>query len=263
MSPKTRSCDGRAPERTQPASVSDVPISAPPFVVGLHHASTLATSSSAGCSALRHRFGPKLGNIALVPLGVDMGVFHPGPGAIREDGVFHLSSAEARDMTSVVVRAYAQALHLAPDLPDLLIAGDPGAQGRRICEAARACGVEHRLRLLGRIPDEELRRHYASAALCVQPSLYEGFGLQPLEALACGAPLVVFPEPAVQEVVGDAALITRDRGESTLARGMAQLWFDAAKRSHLRDRGPKRAATLSWSRTATLLADLLVEMRDR
>ena len=230
---------------------------------GLHHAAALATSSSAGQSALTHRFGLPAGSIALVPLGADLTVFHPEAGAIREDGIFHLSSTEARDMTTVVVRAYAQALSLAPDLPDLVIAGNLGAQGRKVHEAARACGVDQRLCLLGRISDEELRRRYATAAVCVQPSLYEGFGLQPLEALACGAPLVVFPEPAVVEVVGQAALVTHHCDDTSLARSIAELWCDEPRRSHLRRCGPPRAAELSWQRTATLLADLLVELKCR
>ena len=111
-------------------------------------------------------------------------------------------------MTTLVIRAYARALSLAPDLPDLLIGGSLGAQRERICEVARQTGIDRRLHLLGRISDEDLRECYASAALCVQPSQYEGFGLQPLEALACGAPLIVFPEPAVVAVVGDATIVT-------------------------------------------------------
>jgi glycosyltransferase involved in cell wall biosynthesis len=227
---------------------------------GLHHASVLATSSSACQSALRNRFGPDLSKIAVVPLGVDTELFHPNSAAIRDDGIFHLSSTEARDMSTVVVRAYARALSLTPDLPDLLIAGELGGQRERICDVARECGVDRRLHLLGRISDEALRQRYASAALCVQPSLYEGFGLQPLEALACGAPLVVFPEPAVEEVVGEAAIITRDRNETSLAECIARLWSDKSQRANLRENGRRRATFFSWVRTARLLADLLVEM---
>lgn len=165
-------------------------------------------------------------------------------------------------MSTVVVHAYAKALSLAPDLPDLSIGGNLGAQHERIYGAALESGVDRRVHLLGRISDEELRQRYASAALCVQPSQYEGFGLQPLEALACGAPLVIFPEPAVEEVVGDAAIITHDCKELSLAESIARLWHDESQRSTLRERGPRRAASFSWVRTATLLADLLVEMGD-
>ena len=160
----------------------------------------------------------------------------------------------------MVVRAYARALSLAPDLPDLFIGGNLGAQYEHICHIARETGVEQRLHLLGRISDEELRQRYASASVCVQPSQYEGFGLQPLEALACGAPLVISPEPSVQEVVGDAAVIARDSSEISLADCIAKLWCDKAQMSSLRKQGPTRAAQFSWERTSTLLADLLLKL---
>ena len=174
---------------------------------GLHHASLVATSSPVCRSQLTNRFGPHLGRISVIPLGVDTQLFHPNLSDIGGDSIFHLSSTEARDMSALVVRAYAKALSMAPDLPDLVIGGNLGSQYKRICSTAREIGVDQRLHLLGRISDEELRQHYASAAMCVQPSQYEGFGLQPLEAIACGAPLVILPEPAVQEVVGDVAVV--------------------------------------------------------
>ena len=176
------------------------------------------------------------------------------------ESIFHLSSTETRDMSTLVVRAYARALSVAPDLPDLFVGGNLGTQYESICHAARESGVEQRLHLLGRISDEELRQRYASATLCVQPSQNEGFGVQPLEVLACGARLIIFPEPAVQEVVGDVAVVTRDDSEHFLAEAIAQLWNDKDQRSTLRENGRKRATRFSWERTSTLLADLLVSM---
>jgi glycosyltransferase involved in cell wall biosynthesis len=198
--------------------------------------------------------------MSVIPLGVDTKIFHPNPSDIGGQNIFHLSSSEARDMSMLMVRAYARALSMAPDLPDLVIGGDLGSQHERICSTARETGVDQRLHLLGRISDEELRRRYASAAMCVQPSQYEGFGLQPLEALACGAPLVILPEPAVEEVVGDVAVIARESNETSLAHSIGQLWHDKDEMTSLRKKGPERAALFSWDRTSTLLADLLVNV---
>jgi glycosyltransferase involved in cell wall biosynthesis len=227
---------------------------------GLHHASFVATSSFVCRSQLKNRFGPHLGNISVIPLGVDTKIFHPNSSDMGRESIFHLSSSEARDMSTLMVRAYAKALTMAPDLPDLVIGGNLGSQHERVCSTARETGVDQRLHLLGRISDEELRQRYASAAMCVQPSQYEGFGLQPLEALACGAPLVILPEPAVQEVVGDVAVIAREGNENSLAHCIEQLWRDKAEMSSLREKGPERAALFSWERTSTLLADLLVHV---
>ena len=229
---------------------------------GLHHASFLATSSSVCRSQLENRFGSRLGGVSVIPLGVDTQLFRPNPSVIGNESIFHLSSTETHDMTALVIRTYARALSLAPDLPDLFIGGNLGAQRDHICEVARQTGVNRRLHLLGRISDEKLREHYASAALCVQPSQYEGFGLQPLEALACGAPLIVFPEPAVEEVVGDAAIITDCCNEASLSQCIARLWNDESQRLALRENGPKRAAIFPWTRTASLLANILVDMQE-
>jgi hypothetical protein len=70
----------------------------------------------------------------------------------------------------------------------------------------------------------------------------------------------VFPEPAVEEVVGDAAMITDDCSEFSLSQSIARLWNDESRRLALRENGPKRAAKFPWTRTATLLANILVEM---
>jgi glycosyltransferase involved in cell wall biosynthesis len=93
--------------------------------------------------------------------------------------------------------------------------------------------------------------------MCVQPAKYEGFGLQPLEALACGAPLIVFAEPAVEEVVGDAAIVVPERTESALGDAMAKLWANPELRASLREAGPKRAQEFTWAATARRLHLLL------
>ncbi len=76
------------------------------------------------------------GGIDVIPLGVDSQLFHPNLSGSGGESIFHLSSTEARDMTTLVIRVYARALSLAPDLPDLLIGGSLGAQRERICEVA-------------------------------------------------------------------------------------------------------------------------------
>jgi alpha-1,3-rhamnosyl/mannosyltransferase len=82
------------------------------------------------------------------------------------------------------------------------------------------------------------------------PSLYEGFGLPPLEALACGAPVLCGDTSSLPEVVGDAALRVDTRSVTALAGGLAQLLGDTALRQRLREAGLQRAANFSWRRTA-------------
>jgi glycosyltransferase involved in cell wall biosynthesis len=224
----------------------------------LFRARPLVTSCDAIADELQHRFGADLKVSAIVALGVDAEIFHPDGARPREDAVFHLGSIDARDQTPLVVAAYAKAVKVRPDLPELLIAGRLGQREALVLAAAEHHGVANRVQLLGYISDEELRQRYAHSALCLQPARYEGFGLQPLEALACGAALVVFPEPAVKEVVADAALVAPTMTEGALADAILKLWADAPLRSSLREAGPKRAAPFTWAATAAGLHELLL-----
>ena len=100
------------------------------------------------------------------------------------------------------------------------------------------------------MPDEELPALVAGAALFVYPSLYEGFGLPPLEALAAGVPVVTSNSSSLPEVVGDAALLCDPLNPADIARQMAAPLRDEHLAARLRDAGPRRAARFSWRRTA-------------
>ena len=100
----------------------------------------------------------------------------------------------------------------------------------------------------GYVPKDELVRLYQSAACLVFPSRYEGFGLPVVEAMACGTPVVAAPEPAMQEVAGDAAVFTAD-----LAEGIRRALAD---RERLSAAGLERAKAFTWRETARLTADV-------
>ena len=100
----------------------------------------------------------------------------------------------------------------------------------------------------GYVPKEELVRLYQSAACLVFPSRYEGFGLPVVEAMACGTPVVAAPEPALQEVAGDAAVFAED-----LADGVRRALADRARLSAA---GLERAKAFSWHETARITADV-------
>ncbi|MHB1498109.1 MAG: glycosyltransferase [Acidimicrobiales bacterium] len=143
----------------------------------------------------------------------------------------------------------------------MAIAGNLGHLEEPIREQARSLAVEGRVHLLGRVADEDLRSYYANAALCVQPAIYEGFGLQPLEALACAAVLLVSATPAVEEVVQDAAVIVPQRQDlERLATAMAALWSDTAYRRILREKALKRSHHYTWQNTADTLHAILQQL---
>ena len=222
----------------------------------LHHARVVVVNTKVVADSLREGYGTTL-PIAIVPLGVDRDRFYPDSTEPKEDSVFHLGSWEPRDQTPTVVTGYARSLILAPDLPDLVVGGVLGEQLYPSRKAAEEAGIADRVRFVGYLSDEDLRRSFADAAVCVQPSRYEAFGLVNLEALACGAPLVVNPEPAVEEVVGAAALVAQNSEPESIGQAIAELWQDSKKRSELRARGPQRAAEFSWAQTGATIRHLL------
>ena len=106
------------------------------------------------------------------------------------------------------------------------------------------------MRFLGRVPDEDLPDLYSAAVVFAYPSRYEGFGLPPLEALACGTPVVCSNRASLPEVVGDAALQVDPTNPADLAAALARLLDDAPLRATLRARGLARATRFTWERTA-------------
>jgi len=226
----------------------------------LRHARVVAAFTQASATALRERFGPVIRRLEVIPLGVDTSKFYASPEP-REDIIFHVGSPEPRDQTALVLKAYAQAVNACRDLPDLVIGGDLGSYDSFLRALGESLGIGHRVSYVGLIRDQALLRDtYAHAAFCVQPSLYESFGLSNLEALACGAPLIVLEDAAVHEVCHEAAIIINCSSVAEFAGAMVNLWSDRQARQRLRVLGPQRANCFSWSHTANRIADVLQEL---
>ncbi len=137
----------------------------------------------------------------------------------------------------------------------LVFVGKAGwLQGRQaILDAAKSTGgdaVTEDILFPGYAPDDELAVWYRAADLFVHPSLYEGFGIPPLEAMACGTPLVVSNAPALPEIVGDVALQPDPMDIDGWAEAMYRVLTDAELRADMRAAGPQRAIEFSWQETA-------------
>jgi alpha-1,3-rhamnosyl/mannosyltransferase len=131
----------------------------------------------------------------------------------------------------------------------LLIAGtwDPRHPEPRLL--ARRLGLEN-IRWLGPVPEPDIPALYAGATAFVFPSLYEGFGLPVLEAMACGTPVACSNTSSLPEVVGDAALLFDPTDAAGIAEALSRLMHDADLRADLRERTLRQAARFSWERTA-------------
>ena len=174
--------------------------------------------------------------------------FSPGAGPAGEPYVFHLASSDPRDNTATVLRAIAIARER---LPIRLVVGGAATQ------------VDADAEYTGRISDRELVELYRGAAAYVDASLYEGFGYQALEAMACGAPFVGSNATSIPEVVGDAGLLVDPRDPDALADALVRVLSDSALADDLCRRGLERAREFTWERTADAFAEVFEEVVGR
>lgn len=165
--------------------------------------------------------------------------------------VLSVGTIEPRKNLARLIQAFAS-LPARDDL-ELVIAGGRGWLYEEIYRAPELLGVQDSVRFLGFVPDEDLPALYSLATLFCYPSLYEGFGLPVLEALACGAAVIASNVSSLPEVAGDAARLVDPRDTAQLSDAMAHLLADTAARAEYRRRGPAQAAKFSWEASARQL----------
>jgi glycosyltransferase involved in cell wall biosynthesis len=146
---------------------------------------------------------------------------------------------------AALLRAFAE-LH---DL-DVQLAISGAVRNTELPQLAEGLGIADRVRFIGFAPDEDKPALLRGAACFAYPSLYEGFGLNPLEALACGTPVVCSNRSSLPELMGNAALMVDPGEEGSLSEALRRVLADAALRADLVARGPAQAAKFSWQRCA-------------
>jgi glycosyltransferase involved in cell wall biosynthesis len=163
--------------------------------------------------------------------------------------VLYVGTVDRRKDLETLVRA----LELLPAPLTLVLAGPLIASRTRLPGIIRDAGLAGRVRLLGFVPDAELPGLYAGAALFVYPSLFEGFGLPPLEAMACGTAVLSYRATSLPEVIGDAGVLLEPPvAPADLANAIGRLLADDALRAELVARGRERVRRFDWATTARL-----------
>jgi glycosyltransferase involved in cell wall biosynthesis len=161
-----------------------------------------------------------------------------------------LNGRSPRKNLSRAIEAFARVAQ-QEDLRDLtlVLAGPRPPVDPAAAVAARWPAMRDRIVTTGYVSDDELGSLYAGATVFVYPSLYEGFGLPPLEAMQCGAPVITANTSSLPEVVGNAGVMIDPRDVDALASAMLALCADSAHRDAVRARSLARAAEFSWERT--------------
>ena len=142
----------------------------------------------------------------------------------------------------------------------LVIIGDELSRHPAVRRAVVATRVDPFVRFLGFVPMDTLKVFYRAATLFAFPSLHEGFGLAPLEAMACGTPVVASDIPALVEAVGDAAELVTPDNVFDVARGLRSVLLDENRRRELSQIGRVRAQRFDWDDTARSVLDVYREI---
>ncbi len=168
---------------------------------------------------------------------------------LRERYILSVGTIEPRKNLTSLLEAYVAIRNQDSQLK-LVIVGKRGWLYEGFFRRLHELGLENEVIFPGFVPDEDLPALYSATDLFVFPSLYEGFGLPVLEALACGAPVVTSNTSSLPEVAGEAALLVDPNSVEALARGMRDVLDSRTLRDDLRARGPKQAAKFSWEKAA-------------
>lgn len=238
----------------------------------MKRADMIVTDSEFSRSEIVKYFPEHADKIRVVPCGFDPERFHPctEPERIPEvkrslgiegDYFLYLGTIEPRkNLGRLITAYYAFVKKAGSNAPKLVLAGGKGWRNQSIYERAEKLGIPDKVIFTEYIPSEDMNPLMCGALAFVFPSIYEGFGMPPLEAMACGVPVLTTGEASLPEVTGDCAVICNAFSAKSIASGLYRLYKDPALRKELSAKGIERAKNFTWERSAELLYDIYREV---
>lgn len=227
---------------------------------------------------LKELYGAENKNICVVYAGVDRERFRPVPlnnesgsvlgkyGLEDKNYFLYLGTIEPRKNLERLVMAYARTAEklerCGKEVPLLALTGKLGWYYDKILEAIKTEGIEARVRLLGYVPDEEKSCLYSRAKAFVFPSLYEGFGMPVIEAMACGTPVLTSEAASLPEISGGNALLCDPFSEYSIAKGMYRLATEPELCEKLSKDGEKWSERFTWEESARKTYDAYMSLFD-
>ncbi len=169
---------------------------------------------------------------------------------LSQDLILFVSTIEPRKNLPTLLEAFRRMLDVYHAQATLVVAGQRGWLTEQMDTLVRKLNLEQHVRFLGAVPNEELLYLYNAACVFALPSFYEGFGLPPLEAMACGTPVVVSNTSSLPEVVGDAGLLVDPNDVEAWSVTLWRVLSDENLRSEMCEKGLRRTAQFSWERAA-------------
>jgi len=178
---------------------------------------------------------------------------------IADDFLLYVGTIEPRKNLLRLLQAFKDIAPERAGTLQLVLAGKKGWLTQDVFDFVQRSGMSQAIKFTGYLDDEELCALYSSCRAFVYPSLYEGFGLPPLEAMACGAPVIASRIPSIEAVTGPAAWLVDPENVSELASSMRDLIGDRTRQRELSLAGLKRAGEFSWAETARLTHEVYAE----
>jgi len=175
---------------------------------------------------------------------------------IPEKFIFTAGTLEPRKNFPILFEAFAQVVKEFPDYK-LLVAGKKGWMFREIFETQAMLGLDGKVRFLDYVPERELVYLYNLAKVFVYPSMYEGFGIPPLEAMKCGCPVVTSNISSLPEVVEDAAIKIDPKDPKALANAIISMLRNEELRKEFIKKGFKQSKKYSWKLSARKFLDII------
>jgi alpha-1,3-rhamnosyl/mannosyltransferase len=238
----------------------------------VRRARRVITGSSTTAEDLKRLFGASESRLRVIPHGVHAEFLASGDPAVDDAArarlgvaqpyLLHVGNHKPHKNAEGLLKAYQLLVNDGRGpVPPLFMVGGFSPDGQ-LAARARAMGLAERVRCLGHVERGELAALFRGAAAFVYPTLYEGFGLPVLEAMACGVPVVAGDIPAVREVAGDSVVRVNPRDVVELVAAVRRLLEQPELQHQLRERGRARALDFSWRRAAEATLDVYRAVRE-
>ncbi len=237
----------------------------------MKRADRIVTDSDFSRNEIIHYYPQFADKIRVVYCGVDTNRFHPIDDralidatrqkyALDRDYFFYLGTVEPRKNLARLIEAYSIFCEDKNNPPYLVLGGGKGWLDTEIYASAEKLGLKDLVRFTEYIPEEDICPLQCGALAFVFPSIYEGFGMPPLEAMACGTPVITTTAASLPEVVGDAARCVGPFQVDEIAAALDEIYTSPDLRAELREKGLTRTKTLSWQSAAETLHAVYEEL---
>jgi glycosyltransferase involved in cell wall biosynthesis len=223
--------------------------------LAVRSADAVIVDSNATANAVRKEFGIDYDKLSIVHLGANLAKIEPRFSSLQQFGIarpyfLFVGTIEPRKNLIRLLTAYSSLAESVREQAILVIAGGKGWGGINIRDAVDSLGLTGNVHLLGYVDEPSLAGLYANAQFLAMPSLYEGFGLPLVEAMAHGVPVLTSDNSSMPEVAGNAGLLVDAKDVDSISDGLNQLITNKELRSRLADNAKINADRFSWDESA-------------